>query len=77
MNNVIVYRPMEKEFYTEETIIDKYKMSPKNFILHKTLLGDNSDKIKGVKGLGEKGKLYKKFPELMERDMIYRYIFYM
>ena len=66
--NVIVYRPMEKEYYTEQTVIDKYKMSPKNFILHKTLLGDNSDKIKGVKGLGEKG-LYKKFPELMERDM--------
>jgi 5'-3' exonuclease len=66
--NVIVYRPMEKEYYTEQTVIDKYKMSPKNFILHKTLLGDSSDKIKGIKGLGEKG-LYKKFPELMERDM--------
>ena len=66
--NVIVYRPMEKEFYTEDTIREKYQMSPKNFILHKTLLGDNSDKIKGVKGLGEKG-LYKKFPELKERDM--------
>ena len=58
----------EKEYYTEQTVFDKYKMSPKNFILHKTLLGDNSDKIKGVKGLGQKG-LYKKFPELMERDM--------
>ena len=67
-DNVIVYRPMEKEYYTKQTVIDKYKMSPKNFILHKTLLGDNSDKIKGIKGLGEKG-LYKKFPELMERDM--------
>ena len=67
-DNVIVYRPMEKEYYTEQTVIDKYKMSPKNFILHKTLLGDNSDKIKGIKGLGEKG-LYKKFPELMDRDM--------
>ena len=66
--NVIVYRPMEKEYYTEQTVIDKYKMSPKNFILHKMLLGDNSDKIKGIKGLGAKG-LYKKFPELMERDM--------
>jgi DNA polymerase-1 len=63
--NVIVYRPMEKEYYTEQTVLDKYKMSPKNFILHKTLLGDNSDKVKGVKGLGEKG-LMKKFPELAE-----------
>ena len=73
-DNIIVYRPMEKEYYTEQTVIDKYKMSPKNFILHKTLLGDNSDKIKGVKGLGEKG-LYKKFPELMERDMDLQDIF--
>jgi len=66
--NVIVYRPMEKEYYTPKTVIDKYKMSPHNFILHKTLLGDSSDKIKGVKGLGEKG-LLKKFPELVEKDM--------
>ena len=72
--NVIVYRPMEKEYYTEQTMVDRYKMSPKNFILHKTLLGDNSDKIKGVKGLGEKG-LYKKFPELTERDMSLEDIF--
>jgi len=72
--NVIVYRPMEKKYYTEEAFRAKYKMSPQNFILHKTLLGDNSDKIKGVKGLGEKG-IYKKFPELMERDMDLQDIF--
>ena len=24
--NVIVYRPMEKEFYTEETVVEKFKM---------------------------------------------------
>ena len=67
-DNVFVYRPIEKEYYTKETVFEKYKMSPHNFILHKTLLGDNSDKIKGVKGLGEKG-LLKKFPELQENDL--------
>ena len=66
--NVIVYRPMEKEFYTEETVVEKFKMSPTNFILYKTLMGDNSDKVAGVKGLGPK-KLYKLFPELSEKDM--------
>tara|TARA_R110000822_G_scaffold72875_6_gene175181 strand:+ start:4840 stop:5877 length:1038 start_codon:yes stop_codon:yes gene_type:complete len=66
--NVIVYRPMEKKYYTSETIKEKYKMSPSNFIIQKTLLGDNSDKIRGVKGLGDKG-LLKKFPELSERDL--------
>ncbi|MAR21624.1 MAG: hypothetical protein CMD25_06720 [Flavobacteriales bacterium] len=66
--NIIVYRPMEKEYYTDQTIKEKYNMPPHNFILYKTLLGDNSDKVKGVKGLGEKG-LLKKFPELAEREM--------
>ena len=66
--NVIVYRPMEKKYYTEDVMKEKYKMPTKNFILYKTLLGDNSDKVKGVKGLGEKG-LLKKFPELSEKEM--------
>jgi len=66
--NIIVYRPMEKEFYTEEVVKEKFNMSPSNFIIYKTLMGDNSDKVKGVKGLGEK-KLYKLFPELQEKDL--------
>ena len=37
--NVIVYRPMEKEYYTVDTVIEKFKMSPNNFILYKTLMG--------------------------------------
>ena len=69
-DNVIVYRPIEKEFYTKDTVIEKFNISPENFILYKTLLGDNSDKIKGVKGLGEKG-LLKKFPELTEKNMVW------
>ena len=72
--NVIVYRPMEKEFYTPETVVEKFKMSPTNFILYKTLMGDNSDKVIGVKGLGEK-KLRKLFPELEERDLTLNDIF--
>ena len=66
--NVIVYRPMEKEYYTEETVREKFNMSPTNFIIYKTLMGDNSDKVAGVKGLGEK-KLNKLFPELREKDL--------
>ena len=66
--NVIVYRPMEKEYYTVDTVVEKFKMSPNNFILYKTLMGDNSDKVAGIKGLGEK-KLYKLFPELTTQEM--------
>ena len=72
--NVIVYRPIEKKYYTEEVMREKYKMPAQNFILYKTLLGDNSDKIKGVKGLGEKG-IFKKFPELTKGILTFDDIF--
>lgn len=62
-SNITVYRPIEKEFYTQKTIEDKFGVLSENFILYKTLLGDNSDKIKGIQGLGPKG-INKKFPEL-------------
>ena len=58
-----MYRPIEKEYYTKDTVKEKFGVLTENFILYKTLLGDNSDKIAGVKGLGIKG-LLKKFPEL-------------
>ena len=54
---------MEKKFYTPNDIKEKYNIPPENFIIMKTLLGDNSDKIPGVKGLGPK-KFNKLFPEL-------------
>ena len=66
--NVIEYRPMEKKYYTTDVMEEKFKMPAENFIIYKTLMGDNSDKIKGVKGLGEK-KLRKLFPELSQRVM--------
>ena len=61
--NLIVYRPMEKRYYFPKDVKNKFNVLPENFIIYKTLLGDASDKISGVKGLGEKG-IHKKFPEL-------------
>jgi 5'-3' exonuclease len=65
---VIVYRPIEKEYYTEDTVKEKFGISPHNFLLYKLLMGDNSDGITGIKGLGPKG-LLKKFPELAAQDV--------
>jgi 5'-3' exonuclease len=67
-DKVIVYRPMEKEYYTKETVIEKFGLPAHNFIIYKTLLGDNSDKVRGVKGLGQK-KLLKIFPELAGKQI--------
>ena len=51
-DKIILYRPMEKEYYTPKVVKEKFGVSPQNFILYKTLLGDNSDNIPGVKGVG-------------------------
>ena len=67
-NNITVYSPIVKEFYTPRTIVEKFGLPAKNYILYKTLMGDNSDKVPGLKGLGPK-KLYKFFPELQEKEM--------
>ena len=67
---VIVYRPIEREFYTEETVREKFNLDPHNFILYKTLLGDASDALPGIKGLGA-GKLFKLFPELSSHPLTF------
>jgi DNA polymerase-1 len=65
---IIVYRPVEKEYYTESTVKEKFNVAPSNFLLYKLLMGDNSDGITGIKGLGPKG-LFKRFPELAEKEL--------
>ena len=60
---------MEKEFYTPQKVKEKYNIHPYNFLTYKTLIGDGSDKIPGVKGLGPK-KLPKMFPELLGNQTI-------
>jgi 5'-3' exonuclease len=73
-DKIIVYRPMEKEYYTPKVVEEKFGLLPHNFILHKTLLGDNSDNIKGIKGLGAKG-IFKRFPELKTEELTLQDIF--
>jgi len=73
-SNITVYKTGEKVFYTEEKIQERFGVLTENFILFKTLVGDNSDKIPGVKGMGE-GKLLKFFPELAEQELTLEDIF--
>lgn len=40
--------------YTPETLFEKYKLTPKQMIELKALMGDSSDHIPGVAGVGEK-----------------------
>ena len=66
-DRVTIYSPIKKKFYTPKLVKEEYGLYPQNFINKKILMGDDSDNIPGVKGLGPK-KLFKLFPEL-ETDL--------
>jgi len=44
----------ERELYDEERVIERYGVTPKQLIDLKGLVGDTSDNIPGIKGVGEK-----------------------
>jgi DNA polymerase-1 len=52
--NIEVYAPVKKKTFTYENVIDEIKVLPENYNIVKALLGDNSDNLPGVKGLGIK-----------------------
>jgi DNA polymerase-1 len=68
-NNVFVYRPMEKKLYNSKNVKEKFNVYPQNFLIYKTLIGDNSDNLPGVKGMG-KGKIFKLFPKLLGPEIV-------
>ncbi|WP_010295509.1 DNA polymerase I [Clostridium senegalense] len=56
----------EKEIYDEKRMIEEYGVTPEEFIDVKGLMGDKSDNIPGVPGIGEKTafKLIKEFKSI-------------
>jgi len=62
-SKVSLYSPTKKKLYTPKDVLEEFGVSSINFINYKILLGDSSDNVPGVTGLGPK-KLIKLFPEL-------------
>ena len=67
-DKVTLYRPVTKVFYGPKDVKREFLIHPDNFIIYKTMLGDKSDKIEGVKGLGPK-TLLKLFPDIMTKPL--------
>ncbi len=63
---VVIYDAIKKEEVDEEACIAKFGVSPKDFINFQALLGDSSDNVPGVKGIGKVGaaKLINKYHTL-------------
>ena len=53
-DNIHLYVPRGKSsiLYNEERVAIKYNISPNQYVLYKSLVGDKSDNISGIKGIG-------------------------
>ncbi len=47
----------EPIIYDKQRVVDKYGITPEQVVDYKALMGDSSDNIKGVQGIGAKGAL--------------------
>jgi len=72
-DKVVIYEPRNKLFINEEEAFKKFGVYPKDFINFQALLGDVSDNIPGVKGVGVKtaSKLINQYKTL---ENIYEHI---
>lgn len=60
----------KKDFVTPESVMTTFHIPPRNFALAKTICGDGSDNIPGIKGVGFKTAA-KKFPILQQDQDIF------
>lgn len=73
-NNIEVYAPVKKKTFTKDNILEEIKVLPTNFNIVKSLLGDNSDNLPGVKGLGIK-TIVAEFPKLLTEKTNLDYVY--
>ena len=73
-DTIEVYAPVKKKTFTKDNIFEELKVLPENYNVVKALLGDNSDNLQGVKGLGIK-TVVSEFPKLLTEKTDLDYVF--
>jgi len=66
-DGISVYNWRTKAYYNREKFMENYHILPENYIFMKILLGDSSDEVKGVKGIGKKTFPY--FYEMLSAEV--------
>ena len=66
-DETVLYRPIQKEVLNKNSIAEKYGIHPVNMALARAIVGDKSDNLEGVKGVGL-STVAKRFPFLVEPE---------
>jgi DNA polymerase-1 len=64
-DNIQVYSPIKKKMYGKQQVQEELGVLTENYLIMKALLGDDSDNLSGVKGLGPK-TLVKEFSRIVD-----------
>jgi len=51
-DETVVYRPIQNEVLNKKAIVEKFGIHPTNFALARAIVGDKSDNLEGIKGVG-------------------------
>ena len=54
-DKTVLYRPIKKEVFNKNKIIENYGIHPTNMALARAIAGDTSDNLPGVRGVGMSG----------------------
>lgn len=66
--SVVVYDHANRAIVDGNKVFDKYGIAPRNFCMARALVGDNSDNLHGVAGVGLK-TVVKRFPIVADREV--------
>jgi len=64
-DETLLYRPVQKVILNKPRVIEEYNISPGNFTVARSIVGDKSDNLEGIRGAGLR-TVYKRFPFLKE-----------
>ena len=64
-DKTILFRPIQEEILNVKRVLEEYSIHPSNFALARSISGDSSDNIQGIKGIGL-ATIAKRFPILAE-----------
>jgi DNA polymerase-1 len=65
-DEVKIYNPMSKKFISEQDVVNEFGIHPENWLFYRSVTGDKSDNIDGIKSFGPKTML-KLFPKIAEK----------
>ena len=68
-DRVKIYSPTKKKIIGKEDILKEFNIHPINFVTARTFVGDSSDNISGIKGIGLK-TMAKRFQKLRNEEFL-------